>query len=88
MTKIAAEDVAREAEDLCKFNPNFCGICSWCQEAALVRSLERVRVAAAEIDGESIRFEGCDMLAVTPELVDDLKAVLAACDKLMNGEKR
>jgi hypothetical protein len=37
--------------------------------------------AAEQIDGELINFEGRLMLAVTPELVDELKEKIAAFRK-------
>jgi hypothetical protein len=42
--------------------------------------------AAEQIDGELINFEGRLMLAVTPELVDDLKEAITAFRKLEEAE--
>jgi formylmethanofuran:tetrahydromethanopterin formyltransferase len=54
--------------------------------AALIRAAQKAVDAAEQIDGGLINFEGCLMLAVTPELVDDLKEALTAFRKLEEGE--
>lgn len=56
------------------------------QIAALIRAAQKVVDAAEQVDGELITFEGCLLLAVTPEFVDDLKEALAAFRKLEEGE--
>lgn len=52
----------------------------------LIRAAQKVVDAAEQIDGGLINFEGCLMLAVTPELVDDLKEAITAFRKLEEGE--
>ena len=52
----------------------------------LIRAAQKVVDAAEQIDGGLINFEGCLMLAVTPELVDDLKEASTAFRKLEEGE--
>lgn len=52
----------------------------------LIRAAQEVVDAAEQVDGELITFEGCLLLAVTPELVDDLKEAITAFRKLEEGE--
>ncbi len=53
----------------------------------LIRAAQKVVDAAEQVDGELITFEGCLLLAVTPELVDDLKEAITAFRKLEEGEQ-
>lgn len=61
-------------------------ICGSADMVDLIRAAQKVVDAAEQIDGGLITFEGCLMLAVTPELVDDLKEKIAAFRKLEEGE--
>ena len=56
------------------------------QEAAVCRAAQAVVDAAREINGEQIAFDGRIVIAVTPELVDDLSNAIAAFDKAQRGE--
>lgn len=56
------------------------------QIANLIRTAQKVVDSAEQIDGVLITFEGCLLLAVTPELVDDLKEKIAEFRKEEEGE--
>ncbi len=81
MSKITLEDCASKYEGRKILAPQ-----DWPRAAALIRAAQKVVDSAEQIDGGLITFEGCLMLAVTPELVDDLKEALTAFHKLEEGE--
>ena len=81
MSKITLEDgaqyIAQEGKSITVYEARL---------AALIRAAQKLVDAAEQIDGGLITFEGCLMLAVTPELVDDLKEKIAEFHKLEEGE--
>lgn len=83
MSKVTLEDCANELYGLEVGLPSNV-LCE--RGAALIRAAQKVVDAAEQIDGGLIAFEGCLMLAVTPELVDDLKEKIAEFHKLEKGE--
>ncbi len=83
MSKITLEDCANELYGLEVGLPSN-ALCE--RVAALIRAAQKVVDAAEQVDGGLINFEGCLMLAVTPELVDDLKEASTAFRKLEEGE--
>ena len=83
MSKITLEDCANELYGLEVGLPSNV-LCE--RGAALIRAAQKVVDAAEQVDGGLINFEGCLMLAVTPELVDDLKEAITAFRKLEDVE--
>ena len=83
MSKITLEDCANELYGLEVGLPSNV-LCE--RGAALIRAAQKVVDSAEQIDGVLITFEGCLMLAVTPELVDDLKEAITAFRKLEEAE--
>ena len=83
MSKSTLEDCANELYGLEAGLPSNV-LCE--RGATLIRAAQKVVDAAEQVDGELITFEGCLLLAVTPELVDDLKEKIAAFRKEEEGE--
>ena len=81
MSKITLEDCAQELDGRWVMRSR-----DYPRGIALIRAAQKVVDAAEQIDGGLINFEWCLMLAVTPELVDDLKEALTEFRKLEEGE--
>ena len=93
MSKITLEDCAQEYDRRAgdsaagvTVNDYPGAVANHAKAAALIRAAQKVVDAAEQIDGGLITFEGCLLLAVTPELVDDLKEAITAFRKLEEGE--
>lgn len=81
MSKITLEDCAQELDGRWVMRSR-----DYPRGIALIRAAQKLVDAAEQVDGGLINFEGCLMLAVTPELVDDLKEKIAEFHKLEKGE--
>jgi hypothetical protein len=77
VTKLTAEELAVFLEG-CKWPARSEGDLKFAEGAALVRSLERIRLAAECIDGNDETIDGVEVVSISPRLFTDLIFALDA----------